>query len=158
MEEIPARVIEMIGLEKERAYEVTRKDIKRFAQAIDDPNPRFRGEGAFEGDVHQTIVAPPLFCHVFAFEDVELAELPPDGSPVEISIPLPAEKTVGGGSLFEIFEAVRPGDHIRAKSKVADIYKKEGRSGTLFFISVETSFYNQSNRIVCKETATFIKR
>jgi len=65
---------------------------------------------------------------------------------------------VGGGSVFEIFEPIRPGDRITVKSKIADVYKKEGRSGTLYFVSVETSFYNQNNRIVSKETATFIKR
>jgi len=158
MADIPAKTLESIGLEKIRSYEVTRKDIKRFAQAIDDLNPKFRGGDPAISTSQQSIVAPPLFCQMFAFEDVELEELPPDGSPVEINIPLPAEKTVGGGSVFEIFEPIRPGDRITVKSKIADVYKKEGRSGTLYFVSVETSFYNQNNRIVSKETATFIKR
>ena len=151
MADIPVETREMIGLEKVTTYEVTRKDIKRFAQAIDDPNPMFRDDGSEQ-------VAPPLFCHALAFEDVELENLLPDGSPAELNVPLPAEKTVGGGSVFEVFGHVRPGDRITVKSKIADVYTKQGRSGTLFFVVVETSFYNQNREMVSKETATFIKR
>lgn len=158
MADIPTKALEIIGLEKVKTYEVTRRDIKRFAQAIDDPNPKYRNDDSTKTISHQSIVAPPLFCQIFAFEDVELEELPPDGSPVEINIPLPAEKTVGGGSVFEVFGQIKPGDRITVKSKIADIYKKQGRSGTLFFVSVETCFYNQKDTMVSKETATFIKR
>jgi hydroxyacyl-ACP dehydratase HTD2-like protein with hotdog domain len=158
MTDIPAKTLELIGFEKVRSYEVTHKDIKRFAQAIDDPNPKFRCNDSGLSATNQSVVGPPLICQMFAFEDVEIEELPPDGSPIEINIPLPANKTVGGGSVFEIFGQIRSGDRITVKSKIADIYKKEGRSGTLFFVSVETSFYNQNNNLVSRETATFIKR
>ena len=158
MANIPAETLEKIGLEKVRTYEVTRKDIKRFAQAIDDSNPKFRGDDPAEAEAGESIVAPPLFCQAFAFEDVELEELQPDGSPVELNVPLPAEKTVGGGSVFEVFAQIRPGDRITVKSKIADVYTKQGRSGTLFFVVVETGFYNQHDEMVSKETATFIKR
>ena len=158
MADIPAETLEIIGLEKVKTYEVTRKDIKRFAQAIDDPNPQFRIDESAQVKSQQSLVAPPLFCQTFAFEDVELEDLAPDGSPVELNIPLPAEKTVGGGSVFEVFGQIRSGDLITVKSKVADVYKKQGKSGTLFFVVVETYFYNQNDKLVSKETATFIKR
>ena len=158
MTDIPPDTLAMIGVEKVRTYEVTRKDIKRFAQAIDDPNPKFRDGDSEHAAVQPAIVAPPLFCQAFAFEDVELEALPPDGSPVEINIPLPAEKTVGGGSVFEVFGQIRSGDRITVKSKVADVYTKQGRSGKLFFVVVESCFYNQNDELVSKETATFIKR
>ncbi len=158
MASIPFEALELIGREKVRSYEVTHRDIKRFAQAIDDPNPKFRRDESDIGAGHQSVVAPPLFCQMFAFEDAEIEELLPDGSPVEINIPLPAKKTVGGSSVFEVFGYIKPGDRITVRSKIVDIYKKEGRSGTLYFISVEMSFYNQDNRIVSKETATYIKK
>jgi hydroxyacyl-ACP dehydratase HTD2-like protein with hotdog domain len=158
MVDVPASVLQLIGLEKVRNYEVTPRDIKRFAQAIGDSNPKYGGDDPGPPATCHPAVAPPLICQMFAFEDVGIQELPPDGSPAEINVPLPAVKTVGGGSVFEIFDRIRPGDRITATSKIADVYRKEGRSGTLFFVSVETTFHNQHQRMVSRETATFIKR
>ncbi|WP_155309814.1 hypothetical protein [Desulfosarcina ovata] len=38
MNKIPSAAIGRIGIQTVRSYDVTEKDIKRFAQAIDDPN------------------------------------------------------------------------------------------------------------------------
>ena len=155
---IPEETLKMIGAEKTTTFDVTLKDIKRFAQAIDDPNPLYADETDLSLSDSHEMVAPPLFCQAFAFEDVPLRELPPDGAPVEINISLPVEKAVGGGSVFEIDGPVRPGDRITAKSRVSDVYTKTGRSGLLYFVVVETSFFNQHEQRVARETATFIKR
>ena len=158
MKVVSEKSLDLVGVEKERTYDVTRRDIKRFAQAIDDPNPLFYDEEFAKQTRFKSIIAPPLFCQTFAFEDVPLGELPKDGSPVEIDVELPAKRTVGGGSVYEIFQHVRPGDTIKAKSKITQIYEKQGKSGTLYFLTVETTFVNQTGEIVAKETATFIKR
>jgi acyl dehydratase len=155
---IPEDTLKMIGVEKTTSFEVTLKDIKRFAQAIDDPNPLYSDQADMAISDSHEMVAPPLFCQAFAFEDVPLSALPPDGAPVEINIPLPVEKAVGGGSVFEIDGPVRPGDRITAKSRVSDVFTKTGRSGLLYFVIVETSFFNQHDQRVARETATFIKR
>jgi hypothetical protein len=44
------------------------------------------------------------------------------------------------------------------KSTLRDVYTKEGKSGTLYFVVVETEFSNQEDEPVAKETATYIKR
>jgi acyl dehydratase len=157
-ETIPSETLKMIGVQKTTHFEVTLKDIRRFAQAIDDPNPLYADEAEVSSSKSREMVAPPLFCQAFAFEDVSLSDLPPDGSPTEINVPLPAQKTVGGGSVFEIDGPVRPGDYITVTSRVSDVFTKTGKSGLLYFVIVETAFFNQHDQRVARETATFIKR
>ena len=156
--DIPSEALNMIGIEKEHHYDVTKKDIKRFAQAIDDPNPLYYDEDYAKMTKYKSIVAPLLFSQVFAFEDVHIEELQKDGSPIEMNVPLPAKRTVGGGSIYEFFDRIRPGDRVTVNSKVKDIYTKQGKSGVLYFVVVETIYSNQYGKKIAKETATFIKR
>jgi acyl dehydratase len=155
---LPEDILAMIGAEKIRRYEVTTRDIRRFSQAIGETNPIHFDEDYAKNTGYGTIIAPPLFCQMFTFEDVPADRLPGDGSPVEIDVPLPAKRTVGGASSYEIFQRVKAGDRITVKSTLRDVFTKEGRSGKLYFVVVETEFSNQENEPVAKETATYIKR
>jgi acyl dehydratase len=157
-DKVPEEVLSMIGLEKVRQYRVTAKDIRRFAQAIGETNPIHYDEDYAKGTKYGTIVAPPLFCQMFTFEDVPPDQLPSDGSPTEMDVPVPAKRTVGGASSYEIFQRVRVGDQITVKSTLKDVFGKEGKSGKLYFVVVETEFSNQKSELVAKETATYIKR
>jgi hypothetical protein len=85
-------------------------------------------------------------------------QLPNDGSPIEIDVPIPAQRTVGGASSYEIFRRVKVADRITVKSKLRDVFTKQGKSGKLYFIIVETEFYDQGEKLVARETATYIKR
>ena len=133
-------ILAMIGVEKVRHYEVTKRDIKRFAQAIGETNPIHFDEDYAKSTKYGTIIAPPLFCQTFTFEDVPPSRLPNDGSPIEIDVPIPAQRTVGGGSSYEIFQRVKAGDQITAKSTLKDVFTKQGKSGKLYFVVVETEF------------------
>ncbi len=151
-------VLAMIGVEKVRHYVVTKRDITRFAQAIGETNPIYFDENYTKSTKHGVILAPPLFCQIFTFEDVPADQLPKDGSPIEIDVPIPAQRTVGGASSYEIFQRVKVGDQITVKSMLTDVFTKQGKSGKLYFVIVETKFSNQEKILVAKETATYIKR
>jgi acyl dehydratase len=155
---LPEDVLAMIGVEKVRHYVVTKRDIKRFAQAIGETNPIYFDENYAKSTKYGAILAPPLFCQIFTFEDVPADQLPNDGSPIEIDIPIPAQRTVGGASSYEIFRRVKVGDQITVKSILRDVFTKEGKSGRLYFVVVETEYSNQKKESVAKETATYIKR
>jgi hydroxyacyl-ACP dehydratase HTD2-like protein with hotdog domain len=148
--QIPQAVLDRIGVERARSYEVTARDVRRFAQAIGDGEPAIASDGA--------LIAPALFCQVFMFEDVPAEDLPADGSPKELDIPVPAKRTVGGGSEFEVLGPVRSGDVITVHSKLKDVVTKQGKSGTLYLVVVETSFHNQLGEPVAREIATYVKR
>jgi acyl dehydratase len=147
-----------IGRTSEHTYEVTAKDIRRYAQAIGDPNPVYRDEAAAANSRWGGIVAPPLFCHSLAFEDVPVDRLHADGRPAELDVPLPTDRSFGAGSSFTVGVPVRPGDTITVRNTIVDIYRKSGRSGELIFVVLDTTYTNQFGDMVAHERGTSVNR
>src|SRR4029077_8732419 len=81
--------------------------LKRFAEAIGDPNPRWLTE------------APPTYLVALAPVSLHLAEAEEYG-----------KGWLNGGHRVEYFEPVRVGDQVTATGKVADVYEKTGASGS----------------------------
>jgi hypothetical protein len=109
--------------------------LKRFAEAIGDPNPRWNTE------------APPTFLVALAPGSLHLAEAEEYG-----------KGWLNGGNRFEYLEPVRAGDRITATGHVADVYEKTGSSGSLLFIIFETEYVNQDGRTVARLRGTAIRR
>ena len=109
--------------------------LRRFCEAIGDPNPRWRDE------------APPTFLVALAPTSYHLPEAEDYG-----------KGWLNGGNRFEYFEPVRPGDKITAITRVADVYEKAGGSGPLLFIIFETDYVNQHGRTVARLRGTAIRR
>jgi len=155
---LPPESVAAIGTVSEHVYVVTARDIRRYAQAVGDPNPLYYDEEYARASRHGTIVAPPLFCHALAFEDVPAESLRADGLPAELDVPLPTTRAVGGASTFEVGALVRPGDVITVHKVIEDIYRRSGRSGDLIFVVLGTTFTNQNGEVVARERATFVNR
>ena len=155
---VPAAARALIGVRKMRRCEVTRRDILRFAQAIGATDPLHFDEAYARGTRYGTIVAPPLFCQTLTYEDAPPGRLPPDGSPLEIAVPIPAQRAVGGGSDYVVHRLVRAGETITVTTELKDIVVKHGRSGLLYLVVVETRFDDAGGAPVACETATYIKR
>jgi hypothetical protein len=109
--------------------------LKRFAEAVGDPNPRWREE------------APPTFLVALSPAAYHLEEAEEYG-----------KGWLNGGNRFEYLEPVRVGDRITATSKLADVYEKPGSSGNLLFIIFETEYANQHGRTVARLRGTAIRR
>ncbi len=109
--------------------------LKRFAEAIGDPNPRWVGE------------APPTYLVALIPVSIHLAEAEEYG-----------KGWLNGGNRFEYMEPVKVGDRITATGKVADVYEKTGSSGSLLFIIFETEYVNQHGRTVARLRGTSIRR
>jgi acyl dehydratase len=155
---IPAEARALIGKRTERRCEVTSRDIRRFAQAIGATDPIHFDEVYARSTRHESIVAPPLFCQMLAYEDVSPDRLPTDGSPVELRVPIPAQRTVGGASDFTVHRLVRAGETITVTTEFKDIYTKPGKSGLLYVVIVETRYEDANGSPIASETATYIKR
>jgi acyl dehydratase len=155
---VPAAARALIGLKKVRRCEVTRRDIARFAQAIGATDRVHYDEAYARGTRHGAVVAPPLFCQSLTYEEVPAGLLPPDGSPLELYVPIPAQRAVGGGSDYTIHRLVRAGEVITVTSQLKDLYTKQGKSGLLYMVVVETLFEDERGEPVAAETATYIKR
>ena len=109
--------------------------VRRFAEAIGDPNPRWRSE------------APPTFLVALAPVSIHLGEAEKYG-----------KGWLNGGNRFEYFGPVKIGDEITATGRVADVYEKEGTTGNLLFIIFETEYKNQRGELVARLRGTMIRR
>lgn len=155
---IPQSVRALIGVRKTRRCLVTARDIKRFAQAIGETSPLHSREEPAAATADRTLVAPPLFCQTLAYEDLPIEELPPDGSPAELDVPLPARRVVGGGSEYVVHRLVRAGEVISVVTQLKDVYTKQGRSGLLYLLVLETRCTDEAGFPVATEVATYVKR
>jgi acyl dehydratase len=155
---IPEAVRAQIGVETTRRVPVSADDIRRFAQAIGADDPIHHDEQHARASRHGRIVAPALFCQALTYDPVPRDQLGADGSPAEINLDLPAQRAVGGSSSYRINRLVGAGETITVTSRLADVHAKQGRSGPLFMIVVETEFRDEADALVASETATYIKR
>jgi acyl dehydratase len=157
-DDIPESVRALVGVETTRHVQVTTNDIKRFAQAIGATDPVHYDEQHARATRHGRIVAPPLFCQTLTYDDVPPEQLGADGSPAEINLDIPAQRAVGGSSEYRINRLVAAGETITIVSRLADVYAKQGRSGPLYMVVVQTDFRDEAGEPVASETATYIKR
>ena len=139
-------VRKLIGTESEpRTVEVERGAIRRFAEAIGDPNPVFNDEKAARHTRFGGMIAPPTFCRSLG------------GGFFNLDLKLPTVRGLDGGSDWEYFEPIRPGDRITVVSKLADIRESEGRLGSMVFIVTETRYTNQLGQLCAIQRSTGIR-
>jgi acyl dehydratase len=149
------------------ACEVEKGSIKRFADAVDDPNPLYWDEKYAGKSRYGSIIAPPGF---FGWP-VKLPRGMTFQRPTDISDPPEATenmraalakagywRVVDGGIEYEFFQPVRAGDMLSAKSMIKDITEREGKTGKMAFIIIETAYHNQKDELVAKARATAIYR
>src|SRR5918992_55579 len=141
--------------------EVSRLDVQRFAVATDDLNPLYLDEEKAKQSVYGGLIAPPLFYMAPLTEPKPESELRHDGLPYEGKFPIPPTplpRLMDGGTDIEFFQPIRVGDVLTGRSKIVDLYQKEGRSGPLIFVVRETTFTNQQGAVVLIEKGASILR
>ena len=141
--------------------EVTQREVARFAVATDDANPLYTDNKHAAESIHGGLIAPPLFYMAPLTEPVTEDQLRPDGLPYEGKFPIPPTpltRLMDGGTEIEFFQPVKVGDTLTGRSKIVDIYQKDGRSGPLIFVVRETTYTNQHNEVVLIEKGASILR
>ncbi len=134
-----------IGLESRPVtIEVEKGAILRFAEAIGDPNPQYIDEAAARKSPLGGLVAPPTFLRSVRGVNLEL--------PFELSF----TRRLDGGSDWEYFQPVRPGDRITAIAHIAELTERAGRLGTMVFMTTVTTYSNQFDEVVATQTNTLI--
>ena len=138
---ITQQMRDAIGVESEPAvHDVEKGAIVKFARAIGDTGPAFNDDDA----AHGGMVAPPTF----------LRSMPP--GPIRAEVRSPYKANLDGGSEWEYFEPVRPGDRITVTTKVADIYERPGRLGSMLFIIRETRYVSHTGEVAAVQRSTGI--
>ena len=166
-----------IGLESEweQGWDpVERGQIRRHSQATMDHDPIYWDDAYAQSTKFGGVRAPPLFpVHVLRVpasdpDPFEGRGSDPDfdgGTPGVMGlvkglppVPIPLKRVLNGGSQIEVYQLAKPGEYVRVESKYVDIYQRDGRSGALIFILVETLYTNEAGELLLKATQTRIYR
>lgn len=145
--------------------------VRRYAQAIMDPDPIFMSEDHVKGTRYKKPVAPPLFPNAmlrlpFGDRDLvqERAEDPHFDGAVGSStlglppLPLVNSPLLNGGSEVELYRFAEHGEQIWLQSRYLDIYEKESSKGTMLMVVIETDFLDNNRKIVMRFRKTQIRR
>ncbi|MFP5331132.1 MAG: MaoC family dehydratase N-terminal domain-containing protein [Acidimicrobiia bacterium] len=136
----------MLGVESPTyTFEVEKGDVARYAQAIGDDNPLFTDEQLARRTRYGGMIAPPTYLIVMRVLEIGVA--PPFR---------PLSNSLDGGSEWQYFHPIRPGDRISATSKLADLYERDGSLGRMLFVVTEITYRNQFDEIVVIQRDTAI--
>jgi len=124
--------------------EIEKGMIRRFAQAIDDPNPLWQDEEYAGRSKYGGIIAPPTFIQTVGWEQFE--------KQFQLQVaPSLGRGRLNGGVELEYYQPVRPGDTITVITKIADVRERQGRRmGKMVFVTFEKIYKNQRQQPVAK--------
>lgn len=137
-----------LGKEFDRyEYTVTQNDIAEFATALGETNLLFTDVQYAKSTPYGGIIAPPTFCVSFRSH----ANMP------DLKLNY-GKRGFDGGKECQFFDPIRPGDTITGVDRVAEVYEKTGRSGSMIFIVRESELTNQHGKTVAIIRQSLIRR
>ena len=176
----------LIGSKSERRqaslFEIEKEGLRRFTQAIMDPDPRYWDEEFAKSTKFGEIVTPPIYCTYLnrtapgttdpislAFDADPLSDgirgvrdastADDEGGLPRIPYPPELPATLNGGNEIEVFKYPTLGDVIYAQSEIANVHERVGRAGRHMLITTtETRYTNQNGDLLCITRATGLRR
>lgn len=137
-----------VGKEFDRyTYEVTKEEIAEFAQSIGETHPLYTDEAYAKTTAYGGVIAPPTFCVVFRSR----AMLPD----LKLSY---GKRGFDGGKECQFFKPIQAGDTITGVDRIAEVYEKTGRSGSMIFVVRESELTNQHGEKVAVVRQSLIRR
>ena len=128
------RLREWIGRTETRVDQVTAAPIAAMSATLD----REDAEPKPGTDV------PPLWHWMYFMSLARQSDIGPDGHAMRGGFlpPVPLPRRMFAGGRLEFHHPLKVGDEIRRTSRIVDVSGKEGRSGTLVFVTVRHEFAN----------------
>ena len=119
--------------------------IRRFVEALGDANPLYTDAEYARTTRWGGIIAPPTFlCTISA------------------ALPMPdlgfGRVTLNGGSSYEWYRPVRPGDVITAQATLVEVRGAPASSGPLLILVRSTRYTDQDGRLVAEARSTGLRR
>ena len=145
MEKLDRSVIGRKSLPARNAIEAGA--VRRFAEAIGDPNPLWVDEAFAAAARWGGPIAPPTFA-------VSLRV----GSNAREGLPIDLKKILHGEMEFEYFRPLRVGETITCSAEIVDFYTKEGKSGAMDFLVTEIRGLDEKQELVYKTRSTTVIR
>jgi len=142
---------------------VSARDIRRYALAIDDPDPIYFDDQAAKNGKYGGLTAP-LGYVIWAVgvpgAEKSVKELGEDGLASFIGVPeIPGVWTLGwvrGGDEFEFFKPVRVNDRVTVSGKIVEMKEKDGKSGKLVFVTSEFTYTNRNGELLARQRVAMI--
>ncbi|MBX6352505.1 MAG: MaoC family dehydratase N-terminal domain-containing protein [Thermoflavifilum sp.] len=125
--------------------EVEKGAIRKFAQAIGDPNPLYRDEEAASQSRFGRLVAPPTFSRTFDYGAIEGLEFPHAG-------------LIHGEQSFEYVKPLLAGDVVYCTTTLVDAFEKHGKLGRMIFLVFEQRVMDEAGDLVQKARSVVIYR
>jgi hypothetical protein len=117
-------------------YEIEKGMVRKFAEAIDDPNPLWQQ------------VTPPTF---------PAALIPTELLHRLLNARCPLPRYLNGANELEYYQAIRVGDVISVTARLEKLRKMEGKEGRTLFMIVEITYTNQRGEVAARGRNTFIR-
>ena len=135
--------------------EMGRSSLRQYALAIGDFNPLYSDRGFAQTHGLREVMAPPtLICDTWQYVDSDMD----DRGDLVGRGPIRELEGLRAGNEYEFFQPIHPDDVISAHWTVKDVYEKTGRTGSLVFQVIETTFYNQAAELLARNTETMFYR
>ncbi|MBI2727733.1 MAG: MaoC family dehydratase N-terminal domain-containing protein [Polaromonas sp.] len=167
------RYIGMTGEPKTAHTPLERDTLRRFAQAIMDPDPVYYDERAAKASRFAQVVAPPLYpAHAFrtaagAPDPFEIFADNPDSDGTAGNegmfyglpeIPSPYKRLLNGGNELTFYRALALGERCVVTPRYADVKLKEGKNGFILLVVVETTYRTEQGEMLLVNRQTLIWR
>ena len=117
-------------------YEIEKGMVRKFAEAIDDPNPLWRE------------MAPPTFLTALVPREL-LDRL--------LQAKCPLTRDLNGGNELEYHQPVKAGDVISVTARLSNLRKREGEEGGMLFMIMEITYTNQRGEVAARGRNTYIR-
>ena len=110
-------------------YEVEKGMVKKFVEAIDDPNPIWQNLAP-----PTFLAAPAIYIVSEIITKLEEAECPPSG--------------FNGGTEFEYYSPIKVGDVIYITGRIVDFQERQGKSGKMLFIILDITSSKENGQVL----------
>lgn len=146
---ITKQMREYIGKDlKPSVFEIEAGAIRKLAEAVGDANPLWQDQSYAKKSEYGGIIASPTF----------VALLQPESAAIVATLECPLKTILNGGTDIDYKEPLRPGDVITATPRLAEVKEKEGRTGKMLFMTVDTTYTNQKGQVIAITHQTLIRR
>ncbi len=150
---ITSEMKKLIGVPWEpQVFKVEEGAIRRYAEAIDDPNPLYNDAEFARKSKYGRLLCPPGFT---GWPDRKAVMLGIQVSEVLIAAGAPS-RPIDGGVEFEFLLLIGAGDTLTETTTITSITERETKAGKALFVQVEYTFVNQNGDMALRSTATYI--
>ncbi len=138
----------LIGRESEPSVvDVERGAVRRFVEALGDPNPIYVDEEAARAAGYSGLVAPPTFPVAIAVDER-----------FRHSLDLGTRSLLHSEQQIEYGRPIVVGDRITVKTRVADVQERAGASGPMDILVLEDEGRDAQGTLVFRTRETLVLR